>query len=259
MKIPEFAKTAGKKTLFREGSVRTVIWGPCRGLRYKIFPGYGWAYLYGGWERTLIRVMRNIIKPGFVVYDLGANYGMHTLLFAREVGQSGHVYAFEPNPEIFAALQENLRLNSMQSVTPVPKAVSFQAGEASFEIGHHRGAGHLTHSGPGTYKVSVTSIDEFVFDQHALPPSFLKIDVEGGESAVLKGALRTLEQYRPRMVIELHNPDQDRAVGAILKAMKYRAFRIEDGSEVEDLESGWPDPKGVFGTVSCIPAEAVSI
>ena len=259
MKIPEFAKTVGKKTLFREGSVRTVLWGPCRGMKYKIFPGYGWAYLYGGWERHLIQVMRRLIKPGVTVYDLGANYGMHTLLFARIVGGAGHVYAFEPNPEVFAALQENLRLNSIQSVTPICKAVSFQTGEAFFDVSQNRATGHLTHCGLGTYKVDVTSIDEFVFGQHALPPAFLKIDVEGGESGVLKGATKVLERYRPTMTIELHNPDEDRAVGAILKAMNYKAFRIEDGSQVEDLDSGWPNPKGLWGTVSCVPSEFGSV
>ena len=260
MKIPRFAKSIARQTLFREGSVRTVLWGPCRGIRYRIFPDYGWAYLYGGWERPLVRAMRRLIRRGFTVYDLGANYGMHTLLFARIVGQTGHVYAFEPSPDIFGALQDNLNLNSMRWVTPVRKAVSSAAGEACFDDGHHRGAGHLSSSGQGSFKVDVISIDDFVFEQQALPPEFLKIDIEGGESSALKGATKVLEKYRPRMVIELHNPDEDRAVGSILKDLNYRAYRVADGKPVEHLDRGWPDPQGIWGLFrSCVPAELVGL
>jgi FkbM family methyltransferase len=253
VKIPQFAKTIGKKTLFKEVSVRTVLWGPCRGIRYKIFSGYGWAYLYGGWERPVVRVMCSLINPGSVAYDLGANYGMHTLLFTRLVGRSGHVYSFEPNPEVFAALENQLRLNDITTATPVCKAISAKSGEASFDVAHHRGAGHLTSSGEGGCKVQVTSIDDFVFGCKERPPAFLKIDIEGGESGALEGACKVLSQYRPTMVVELHNPDEDRRVGAILKSMKYKAFRVKDGSRVEDLGAGWPDPKGLWGIVSCLP------
>jgi hypothetical protein len=70
-------------TVFPVGAVRTVFAGPCRGMRYRIFPGYGHSYLYGGWERKSMDVMVHYVKPGSVAYDLGANYGMHTLLLAK--------------------------------------------------------------------------------------------------------------------------------------------------------------------------------
>jgi FkbM family methyltransferase len=253
MKIPEFIKAIGRKTIFREGSIRTVISGPCRGLRYKIFPGYGWAYLYGGWERPQVRAMCKLLKPGSVAYDIGANYGMHTLLFARLTGASGRVFAFEPSPEVFAALAYQLELNSIQTVTIVNQAVAEKTGEAQFDIAHHRGAGHLTDVGRGAYKVETTSLDDFVFNRRELPPDFIKIDVEGAESRVLQGAVQVIRQFRPTMMIECHNPAEDRAVGDILAELRYKAFRIADGAPVKDLTSGWPDPQGIWGTVLCVP------
>src|SRR5215469_9229339 len=87
-----------RSTLYPVGAVRRVLWGPCRGLRYRIFPGYGHAYLFGGWEPKSMQAMLHYVKAGTIAYDLGANYGMHTLLLAKLVGPSGRVYAFEPNP-----------------------------------------------------------------------------------------------------------------------------------------------------------------
>src|SRR5437870_1870688 len=112
-----------KRVFFPEGSIRRVLWGPGRGLRYRVFPGYGWAYIYGGWEPKLVHVMSRHISLGATVYDLGANYGMHTLLFARLVGESGRVYAFEPHPGVFASLNEQLTLNDLRTVVAVPEAV----------------------------------------------------------------------------------------------------------------------------------------
>lgn len=245
-------KVTLQKVVFPEGSIRTVLWGPCRGLRYKIFPGYGWAYLYGNWERKVTRIFEQRIRPGSTIYDLGANYGMHTLLFSKLVGPSGRVYAFEPNPEIFAALKEQLRLNGMTTVIPVCKAVSSDRGEAWFDAAHHGGAGHLS-IGSGTFKVETTSLDDFVFRDRERPPDFLKIDIEGAESSALRGAANVIKRYRPDMVIELHNPTEDRSVGAILKEHRYSAYRVQDGSKVQDLDSGWPNPNGISGIVYCSP------
>ena len=87
-------------------------------------------------------VMMRYVKPGDIAYDLGANYGMHTLLLARRVGLTGRVYAFEPNPEIRRALEEHLSLNNLTMVQTVPKAVSNQAGTAWFDS-TGSAAGHL--------------------------------------------------------------------------------------------------------------------
>jgi FkbM family methyltransferase len=249
----ESAKRMVQKTFFPEGSIRTVLFGPCRGLRYRIFPGYGWAYLYGGWEPDLVTLMTRLIRPGATVYDVGANYGMHTLLFARLVGPSGRVYAFEPHPGVFSCLKEQIDLNGFRTVVPVCEAVCDRSGTSSFDEADQRSSGHLIDSSSGHLKVRTTSVDAFVFGGQGAPPDFIKVDVEGAESRVLRGALNTLRQHHPMLAIELHNPSEDRAVGNILADLRYSAFHVHDGSKVEDMRSGRPDLNGMWGTVLALP------
>jgi len=244
-------------TLFPVGTVRKVLCGPCRGLRYRIFSGFGHSYLYGGWEPKSMRLMAHHVKSGSVAYDLGANYGMHTLYLARLVGPAGRVYAFEPNPEVFSALEEHVALNSFTAVTTVRKAISEDVGAAIFDRAHHRGAGHLVSSATVisglTFDVETTTLDKFVFTDGNAPPEFIKVDIEGAESAALRGGLQVLARYRPILLVELHNPTEDRAVGHILKNLRYRATRVDNGEPVENMESGWPDLSGMWGSVLALP------
>lgn len=249
--------TLARKTVYPVGAVRTVLWGPCRGMRYRIFPSYGHAYLFGGWERKSMQWMMRYVRPGSVVYDLGANYGMHTLLLAKLAGPSGRVYAFEPNPEICTALKEQLALNGFTAVEVVSQAVCDQTGTAWFDsagsaIGHLVGAN--TVSSPTTYQVETITLDQFVLRQGNPPPAFMKVDIEGAESSALRGGCDTITRYRPVMLIELHNPTEDMAVGAFLKRMGYRALRVENGKPVENMESCWPDRCGMWGSVVALPS-----
>jgi FkbM family methyltransferase len=228
-------------------------------MRYRIFAGYGHAYLFGGWERQSTDVMVRYVKPGDVAYDLGANYGMHTLLLARRVGAAGSVYAFEPNPEIYQALEEHLSLNHLSKVQAVRKAVSDQAGTAWFDSAGSA-AGHLvkgtTETSRTTYQVETITLDQFVLEEGNAPPTFIKIDIEGAESAALRGGREVIARYRPVLLIELHNPTEDRAVGRFLKDLGYRAVRVETGEPVQNMESGWPDRSGMWGHVIALPSAA---
>lgn len=245
-----------RKTVYPLGAVRTVVWGPCRGMRYRIFPGYGHAYLFGGWERKSMKWMVRYVQPGSVAYDLGANYGMHTLLLARLVGPGGRVYAFEPNPEIRRALEEQLSLNCLTMVQTLPNAVCDQVGTALFDSGGSA-TGHLVTSTTGasgtTYQVDTITLDQFVLQDGNVPPTFIKIDIEGAESAALRGGSEMIARYRPVLLIELHTPTEDRAVGAFLKRMNYRVLRVENGEVVKNTESGWPDRSGMWGSVVALP------
>jgi FkbM family methyltransferase len=244
------------KTIWPEGAVRTILWGPSRGLQYRIFPGMGLSPIYGGWEEDAQALMRRHIGPGAVVYDLGANYGIHTLLFAKLVREAGHVYAFEPLPDIHSALKTNVALNNFRNVTCVKLAVSDRTGATSFLAGHHVGAGHLADVGDGQGTqliVKTVTLDEFVLDQNHRPPDFIKIDIEGAEGRALSGAERLLKECAPILLIDLHSPKQDLAVGKVLLNCKYEAYRSEGGSKVKDLSKAWPNPEGLWGQVIAFP------
>jgi len=244
------------RTFFREGSVRRVLWGPSRGLRYRLFTA-GLSPLYGGWERNEQELMVRHVKRGSTAYDLGANHGIHTLLMARLVGSAGHVYAFEPVPENVCRLRENIALNDFSNVNVIEAAVAEQPGTESFGRGGSHATGHLTGGAGnpcGDLRVKAVSLDDQVFAQNAGPPDFIKIDVEGAESRVLAGAQRVLETHQPILLVALHTPEQDTAVGQTLSGLGYEAYRTSDGSKVKSLHTGWPDPEGIWGECIAFPA-----
>jgi len=216
------------------------------------------APIIGAWEPAAQRLMVRHVTRGSVAYDIGANIGIHTLLLSRLVGNSGQVYAFEPVPALYDRLCENVRLNaSLHGARPVQLALGDRSGSAAFYTGHHAGAGHLAVSGPETgdrIVVSTSKLDEFVYRDHHAPPGSVKIDVEGAEGSVLAGAEQVLINARPILIVDLHTPAQDLAVGKSLSLAGYVAYRTEDGSQVREMEQGWPNPDGLSGQIIAFPS-----
>lgn len=257
-----------KRTVYRDGTVATIFRGPSKGLRYHIYPEFGLAHLYGGWEPEVLETLSRLAKPGMVIYDVGANHGLYALLLARSVGTQGKVFAFEPMPSIRQAATMNRDLNGLKDLEIVAAAVSNTSGTAEFVVGHHEGAGHLVTADRGgapsttcesRFIVRVTTIDDFVAEGNP-PPDLIKIDIEGAESAALEGAKHTLASKRPKLMIELHTPEQDRLVGSQLKAAGYHAFRVEEPGlpEVSDMCAGYPNPDGMRGYVLAIHGSDLS-
>jgi len=151
-------------------------------------------YLLRAFEHSSIRAYSRLIKPGAVVIDVGANIGAHTLPFAQLVGPNGHVYAFEPTAYAFRRLQRNLALNSVLA----QRVSAFQAMLAAPEIRHS------THLGvaASTEGAEVIRLDDWVA-RHNIPRiDFMKIDVDGHECRVLRGAHETLRRFRPSLLVE---------------------------------------------------------
>jgi FkbM family methyltransferase len=242
----------------RTGAIRTIRLGPERGMRYRVFPDYGISPVYGGWEPDLQRALVTYLTSGSVAYDVGANYGIHTLLMARLVGESGHVYAFEPLDSVRHWLLDNIALNGLQNVTCVPIALSASTGTKAFTTGHHAGAGHLV-MGDATPDVGTTlvvetaTLDDLILERGFRTPNLIKMGVEGAESDVLLGARKILDSARPILIVELHNPEQDAKVGEIIRDLGYQAWRIDSGEVVRDLGKGWPHKDGLWGLVVAHP------
>lgn len=141
--------------------------------------------------------LRGIIHPGDVVLDVGANEGGTTVLFAKQVGLHGKVIAFEPDRENFRRLRSNVELNRLANVELVNALVTEKSGDSEYfadEI--------IQHDGRGT-KIQTVCLDDFL-DRN---PTVAKIDVEGYELAVLRGATKLMDRG-VRMEVEIHlNPD----------------------------------------------------
>jgi FkbM family methyltransferase len=156
----------------------------------------------GQYESHLTAVFERYCTPGMTVVDVGANLGYYSLLAAHLVGPSGKVVALEPNSENCRLLLSSLRLAGVTNVELLPVAADERSGWAyySTHIGSNGGlvddADLLAH--PGTV-VPTFPLDDLV----AGPVAFLKMDVEGAEGRVVKGAARIIEHDRPIITTEL--------------------------------------------------------
>ena len=145
-------------------------------------------------------IKQRCVKSGDVVLDCGANHGFLTILFAKWVGSSGRVHAFEPSAHNMAILQENLRLNSIGNVVCHQVAVGVIEGTA--RITTHPNASVVLDSdkNASAEEVRVVRLDDVV---DLGIPNFVKLDVEGFEHQALKGARRILNRI-PNIDVELH-------------------------------------------------------
>jgi len=161
----------------------------------------------GGEQRVLERLV-TFLKPGDVVFDVGANVGLYTVLLAKVLGDTGLVIAFEPAGQTYAHLLDNLRLNNLVNVRCFRKALGERSGQAWLSSGRVIGGSSLVHAhegdGPGEV-VDVMEGDRLVTAENLPVPRAVKIDVEGYEHAVIQGLRRTLAQRACELVCcEVH-------------------------------------------------------
>jgi len=204
-------------------------------------------YWLGTYEPELQEIIRRLVQPGMVVYDVGANIGYVSLLFARAVGEKGQVYAFEALPGNVERIRANLALNPWARVTPVGMAVVDAARPVEF-LTHASGAmgkaagsaGRQDQSYGEHVQVAGTSLDEFIYTQGGPLPQVVKIDIEGGEVLALPGMRRLLREGRPLVLLELHGPESARAAWDELNVAHFRLFQMENGEAIHSLdELGW--------------------
>jgi FkbM family methyltransferase len=154
--------------------------------------------LMGGDE---IRYLEKIVKPNWYIADVGANQGIYTLFFAPAV-PLGHVYAFEPDPSLFASLKGNVSRNGANNVTLFNAAAASKPAKLLLRPGRlNRGDNQIISSqtpGADTVAVDAISLDEVI---PQLKLDLLKIDVQGFEVEVLRGAEKLLEANPPLLIL----------------------------------------------------------
>lgn len=185
-------------------------------------PAHRAIFFYGIDEADVTAVFRARVKPGDVVVDVGANAGYFSLL-SRDLG--AEVHAFEPNPAMAGLMRRSLELRG-GGVTIVAEALSEQPGVLPLHL--HEGTNMATASlsshgnaGGTTLSVPVTTLDAYV-QRTGIAPTLVKVDVERHEAAFVKGAVGTLESFRPDLVVEMTDP----VALATLTSLGYHASRI---------------------------------
>lgn len=215
------------------------------------------AYLFlhklgrmGGKERAFFH---REIQPGMRVVEAGANLGVYTLLLSRLVGPTGKVFAFEPDPRLFAALQRNLEGNEIRNVVPIPKALgSAPATLALKTYGFNSGDNRLgaNPSASDVTQVEVVALDDILAGE---PVDFVKMDVQGWELEVFRG-MKRLWGANPQLRLYFEFwPYGLRQAGAapvdLLHLLQESKWRIETEDRVpfaaDDL-SRWDDGSRKF-------------
>lgn len=152
------------------------------------------------------RIIKEVIKPGDTVIDIGANIGILTVYFAKLVGKEGKVYAFEPEPNNFALLK-NVEINGYQNVTLVQKAVSNKSGKVNLQISKSMTAHRIADAngdGNNFVEIDCISLDDY-FREHLGKIHFIKIDTEGNDGKVIQGASSLLTRYKDvKIMTEFH-------------------------------------------------------
>jgi FkbM family methyltransferase len=209
--------------------------GALKGFRMKVDWNLHRSFVYGSWEPEVVEALEQHVRPGITVLDIGAQSGYFSLLLSKLVGPRGKVIAFEPLPANFRALEENVRLNSLENVTIREEAVGERSGETRFEFPRQEPtliAGPLLAGDTqDVLTVKGISLDD-VFFANAAPVQFIKMDVEGAEIEVLRGARQLLELAHPDMLIELHNMEKQTGPHPAVVIVENLGYEVQWLSEV---------------------------
>lgn len=206
----------------------TFTGGTLKNCRFECWTSEKYFLMGATYETEALEQLRGVIEAGTVVYDIGAHAGYWALMLGRLCAPGGRVVAFEPSPSNFARLQRNVTAAQSEAITPVNVAVADRDGTALLEE-----RGSLSRmldkaSASGTHsRISTVRLDTYVYGQGGPAPSFVKIDIEGAAGACLEGMRDVLARAKPRMLIEIHDDHEAKAVAAVLSDYEYQVESIE--------------------------------
>ena len=193
----------------------------------------------------MMGALTRLVRPGDVVYDIGANIGLYSRFLVQEF-KASKVYAFEPMSENRPQLMRNLAVGGCtDKVVVLPFAVADEDGTAEFQLdtlsSNSGSLNAVTHGmasqshvqynlPPVSETVQVFRLDSLIADQNLLLPHVVKIDIEGAEALALRGARKLLRETKPHMIIELHGAEVAKEVLEVLWDCDYCCFGYLENS-----------------------------
>jgi FkbM family methyltransferase len=158
------------------------------------------------WERNTTNLVRDFVKPSMRVLSVGANFGYYALLMARQVGPTGHVYAFEPAQKFIDYLKWNVEANGFSDrVTICPFGLSDSTASATLNLCPDTASMHIPPNTGiiGSETIELKPLDAIASGLGIEKIDFALVDVDGHEAAFLKGGRKTLERDTPPMILEI--------------------------------------------------------
>lgn len=225
--VPGWRFGAGDAEATIAGLLRLALWRHCArrripervvirwydGLRVETYLGNDLSlclFVGGAYEPNEFMLLSRVLRPGMFFVDVGSNDGLYALFAARRVAPDGRVMALEPSRREFARLQRNLALNRITNIVALPVAAGERAGTGELRIAGFGHEGQNTLGGfaydieaAGVETVRVAPLDRLVQDEAFDRVDVVKIDAEGAELGVLRGACGILSRHRPLVMLEL--------------------------------------------------------
>jgi FkbM family methyltransferase len=245
----------------------TVVMQDIHGMRFVLYP-FDRPNLFSLFRRSAdvaeFEVISELVRPGNIAVDIGANVGVYAVQLSRLCGPTGHVWAFEPVPDTYWRLRETLALNRCDNVSPIKGAVSDEDGTVRMGLFEPQFAewnsigNHLMHTADGTpvspdqsVEVPALTLDKFCEAKGIERINFMKVDVEGFEYSVFRGAQRLLREHRVDYIcFEISKEPlygagvESRNVFGELKAHGYAAYRYDTNTSrfqgpIQDTSELW--------------------
>ena len=181
--------------------------------------------LYGEYSEGEVAVFRQLVQPGNLVLDAGANIGCHTVFFAKQVGPTGGVFAFEPQRIVFQMLCANLALNNLPNAWCHQAALGREPGKILVPQFDFHKANNLGGLALGAFEfgepVSVVTIDSLDLPRCDL----MKIGVEGMEEEVLHGATATIAKFKSHLYVDNDRGEKSASLIRYIDSLGYAMFQ----------------------------------
>lgn len=195
--------------------------------RYDIWIGKSLRY-YGEYSEAEVRLFKALVHAGACVFDIGANIGVFTIPLAHLVGPAGLVVAIEPERMNYYTLCANVAVNNLQEVVCLRYCVSDKSGTMAVpDLDHNarQNFGGLELDKPNSrangFPVPVVRLDHLEVTK---PVKLIKVDVEGMEERVLRGAARTIEKHRPFLYVENDRREKSESLRRYIASLGYRMW-----------------------------------
>lgn len=206
--------------------------------------------VYRTHEPSTTKLLKSMIGDSMIIVDIGANIGYYTLLFGHAVGPSGRVFAVEPEPRNYDLLRANVRESLLNNITLLNYAVGSKDAVSKLFVANQSNVHTLVkgQKPESKYvKVQEKTLDSIVREVGASNVDLVRMDVEGYEVEILKGAAETLSRYKPIVIMEVHfhlvgNDEISRMLDC-LKTFNYKADYIVN----RKLDYPWIKKNAVIG------------
>ena len=200
-----------------------------------------YIFYFGMWEPMISHVTQQLLRPGDVYVDVGANIGYDSLLASHCVGEGGKVVSIEASPGIFSLLADNVARNSAGNIRLVHAAVSDRGGTLPIYAGRHKNIGQTTTiAARGLAYAGVVNalpLDEILSPEERARVRLIKIDIEGGELPVLNRFIDTLSNYPDEVALLVEasvqsDPQEWSRIFSRFREAGFRAYGVENSYDV---------------------------